>query len=135
MKKTFSIEQAEEHLPRVSRLLRRAQRFYDKIAWLLEANDVVVEVTGEDGFHCVVTDQLRVNKQFHKMYFKFYSVLEELANDGVILRDIEDGAVDFPTLINGKEVFLCWELGEKKIQFWHDGEGDRKPIVDLDEFL
>jgi len=36
------------------------------------------------------------------------------------IKDIDHGLVDFPTLIGGREVFLCWEQDDEDIEFWHD---------------
>ena len=52
----------------------------------------------------------------------------------VQLRDIEDGLADFPALVNGRQVWLCWQLGEDEIHFWHDltsGFGGRRPLIEL----
>jgi hypothetical protein len=52
----------------------------------------------------------------------------------VTLRDIESGLVDFPALVSGRPVWLCWRLGEGPIEWWHEhdrGFEDRKPLVEL----
>jgi hypothetical protein len=36
------------------------------------------------------------------------------------IKDLERGLVDFPTMLGGKEVFLCWEQDEEDIEFWHE---------------
>jgi hypothetical protein len=49
----------------------------------------------------------------------------------VLLRDIEQGIVDFPHLRDGREVLLCWRLGEKRVQYYHEldtGSHERKPL-------
>lgn len=138
MEAAFTIEEAEEMLPFVSKLVKKAQKLRDKIVWLLETNNVVLEVTSEEGFHYFMTDQIKVNKEFHNLYHKFYSAVEELNEIGVIVKDIDEGLIDFPFVTNGKEAFLCWRLGEEKIRYWHDVESGfegRQPIVDVDELF
>jgi hypothetical protein len=110
----FTIEQAEKCLPQVERLLKKAQKLRDRIAWILETNDVVLEVSSDDGFHYFMTEQVKTNKEFHKLYYQFYRVIEDLSGMGVIVKDIDDGLVDFPFLFNGQDAFLCWQLGERK---------------------
>lgn len=59
------------------------------------------------------------------------SSLQKLEETGCQLKDIDSGLVDFPTLYRGKEVYLCWKLGESSISFWHnvdDGFRGRRPI-------
>lgn len=58
-----------------------------------------------------------------------------LVSQGVQVKDIDSGLVDFPTLRrNGEEVYLCFRLGEEKIDYWHridDGFPGRKPVDTL----
>ena len=58
----------------------------------------------------------------------------ELAELGVELKDPNIGLCDFPTLIEGREAYLCWKLGEPEVGFWHDlhaGFQGRQAIADL----
>jgi hypothetical protein len=53
---------------------------------------------------------------------------------GVTLREIETGLIDFPALASGRQIWLCWRLGEGPIEFWHelgDGFGGRRALADL----
>jgi hypothetical protein len=57
-----------------------------------------------------------------------FESLEEL---DVLVRDVERGIVDFPTLMDGREVYLCWHLGEPAIAHWHEiesGFAGRQPL-------
>src|SRR3954470_23454603 len=53
---------------------------------------------------------------------------------GLTLRDIENGLVDFPALVSGRQVWLCWQRGETAIGFWHgheEGFAGRRPLAEL----
>jgi hypothetical protein len=50
----------------------------------------------------------------------FRDLLAEFRNREIIIKDLERGLVDFPAIIGGREVFLCWEKDEEDIEFWHD---------------
>jgi hypothetical protein len=53
---------------------------------------------------------------------------------GLSLRDIESGLVDFPALVSGRQVWLCWRRGEAQIGWWHDldtGFSSRRPLSEL----
>ena len=53
---------------------------------------------------------------------------------GITLRDIERGLIDFPALAAGRQVWLCWQLGEADVDHWHeleDGFGGRRPLIEL----
>jgi len=57
--------------------------------------------------------------------------VEYLADRGILLRDPETGLVDFPGLVEGRRVFLCWRLGEEKVAWYHEersGVSGRKPL-------
>jgi hypothetical protein len=50
---------------------------------------------------------------------------------GAVVKDPETGLVDFPALVDGVEAFLCWQLGEDEVAYWHgldEGFAGRKPI-------
>lgn len=53
---------------------------------------------------------------------------------GLTLRDIERGLVDFPALVSGRQVWLCWQNGDQVIGWWHDldtGFDGRRPLAEL----
>ncbi len=58
-------------------------------------------------------------------------VLAEFQRRQIFIKDLERGLIDFPAIIGGREVFLCWESDEDKIEFWHDlesGYGGRERL-------
>ena len=57
--------------------------------------------------------------------------IDEIAARGAQVKDIDEGLVDFPALLHGETVLLCWRLGEGDIRFWHrieDGFAGRRPL-------
>jgi hypothetical protein len=57
--------------------------------------------------------------------------LERVRALGVIVKDLDSGLVDFPSVRDGEDVLLCWQLGEDEVAFWHgyeDGYAGRRPI-------
>ena len=53
---------------------------------------------------------------------------------GITLRDIESGLIDFPALTSGRQIWLCWRLGEEEVGWWHElstGFSDRRPLIEL----
>jgi hypothetical protein len=58
-------------------------------------------------------------------------ILAEFQHRQIFIKDLARGLVDFPALIGGREVFLCWESDEEKIEFWHEldtGFGGRERL-------
>ena len=66
-----------------------------------------------------------------RAFLALREALEELQAIEVVLRDLERGLVDFPSVREGEEVYLCWERGENEIGYWHDADSGfdgREPI-------
>ena len=58
--------------------------------------------------------------------------MEQVQSFGCLIKDLDVGLIDFPTLYRGEEVYLCWKLGEDGIEFWHgvsEGFRGRKKIT------
>jgi hypothetical protein len=62
---------------------------------------------------------------------RLLQLLKEFKEREILIRDLSKGLVDFPSIMGGKEVFLCWESGQSDIIYWHSlgsDLGDRKPV-------
>jgi Uncharacterized conserved protein len=47
-------------------------------------------------------------------------LLSEFQQREILIKDLDRGLIDFPAILSGNEVFLCWEQGEEDIEFWHE---------------
>ena len=68
----------------------------------------------------------------------FYKAIEDLESMGVMIKSVEEGLLDFPSMRFNEEVWLCWKEGETEIKFWHgkdEGFMGRKPLSVSDESL
>jgi hypothetical protein len=62
---------------------------------------------------------------------KYNDLMHKIEGMGCEVKGIREGLIDFPSLREGREVYLCWRMPEKEILFWHDlntGFSGRKPI-------
>ena len=60
-----------------------------------------------------------------------YKSIEQLEDMGVMIKSVDEGLLDFPSLRFDQEVWLCWKSGETEIKFWHakdEGFIGRKPL-------
>jgi len=66
---------------------------------------------------------------------RLVKIAKKLNQKGILLKSLDEGLIDFPHIrSNGEEVYLCWELGEDDIHFWHqipDGFAGRKSVSEL----
>ena len=59
------------------------------------------------------------------------SAAEQLEAMDIVLRDADRGLVDFPSIRDGEEIYLCWEVGEPRVAWWHEpdaGFAGRRPL-------
>jgi hypothetical protein len=71
-----------------------------------------------------------VNEQVETLA-EFGRVRRELEEREIQIKELERGLVDFPSLVAGREVFLCWQEGEEDVSYWHeieDGFAGREPL-------
>jgi hypothetical protein len=121
----YSPQEANETLPRVAELLGELRdaraRLSDREAREALAESAPMNGGGEPG--------ITVSKGF----LDIRDALQELQAREIVLRDLDRGLVDFPSLRGGREVYLCWEEGEDEIAFWHEfdaGHAGRQPLGD-----
>ena len=61
--------------------------------------------------------------------------LGKIEQAGCVVKDLDVGLVDFPSVVNDEQVYLCWKLGEERIRYWHrmdEGFARRKPLGPAD---
>jgi hypothetical protein len=132
MAKRFTHAEAQGLLPEVGRLLRDA---LDAKAEYQEAEKAIQELTERVmlmGGVIVDRDRaLTARSRRDAGAAMLKTAIEAVQDTGCLVKDLDIGLVDFPTLFKGVEVYLCWKLGEPKIEFWHgvdEGFRGRKPI-------
>jgi hypothetical protein len=132
MPRFFTLPQAEKLLPHVESAIREAialKAVYDQAEaeWQVFSERLMVSggmqvnrsrlLEQKNGRECAALD--------------VKSSIERVHEFGCLVKDLDIGLIDFPTLLKGQEVYLCWKLGESGIQFWHgiqEGFQGRKSI-------
>ncbi len=132
MSKTFTLGEAQTVLPVVEALLRRAQTAGARAGELeMEMQALSQRIFLAGGMHVDVTSAARRRAERDKSVQEAKDTLAEIDAIGVQVKDLEEGLLDFPCIIDGRTVLLCWKLGEKEIGYWHspeDGFAGRKPL-------
>jgi hypothetical protein len=130
--KHFTLDEAQSLLPVLESLLKRAveaKRAAEEIEERMRALSRKIFLSGG-----LFVDVERVRKQSaaHKSHMQSAKdSLAEIDAIGVQVKDIETGLLDFPCLIDGETVLLCWKMGESRIEFWHSldaGFRGRQPL-------
>jgi len=132
MPRRFSLREAESLLPQVSRLIQEAVSLKSACHEAEEALQALSQKVMLYGG--IIVDRQRalgVKQRRDSSLEKLKSAVERIQETGCLVKDIEKGLVDFPTLFRGEEVYLCWKMDEPGIRFWHkveDGFAGRKQI-------
>jgi hypothetical protein len=132
LSKTFTLSEAQTLLPVLEALLRRAQVAAARAGELdVEMQQLSQRIFMSGGMHVNVAQAAKRRAQRDKALAETKATLAEIDEIGVQVKDLEQGLLDFPSMLDGKTVLLCWKLGEKEIGYWHseeDGFAGRKPL-------
>jgi len=121
----YSLHEANGELDWVSECLRRLRDARTRLSDE-EAREALSEAAPANGGGAP-------GRVVSEAFLELRSALVELREREIVLRDLDRGLVDFPSLEDGEEIYLCWEEGEPQIAFWHDlesGFGGRRPLSD-----
>jgi hypothetical protein len=121
----FTLEQANRSLPLVKRIVNDIVRTHTTVA---ERRDALEQATGKEA--------ATAQREYDSAVERLEQLLDELSEVGVELKDYQSGLVDFVGRHEGRDVYLCWKLGEERIAWWHElnaGFAGRKSVALLRE--
>ncbi len=114
MTRSFTLDQANHALVFVRPILEDIQNLWHQVR-ILKASET--------------PDETKIEKKMEKIeYF-----MEELQQVGCIYKDLEHGIVDFPSYFKNQPIYLCWQLGEEEITYWHSINASYKNRCEIDE--
>ena len=132
MSKTFTLGEAQTLLPVVEALLRKAQSARARAAEVeFEMQQLSHRIFLSGGMHVDISVAARRRAEREKAVQETKDTLAEFDEIGVQVKDLEQGLLDFPSVMDGRTVLLCWKIGEPAIAHWHteeEGFEGRKPL-------
>ena len=123
-KKLFTLDEANAFVPQLLDLVPRIQ----KLSISLNNDFPDIKNAREKAKWNGGSDQ---GVDYLNAVLKYNDLMHRIEGMGCEVKGIREGLVDFPSLREGREVYLCWRMPEKEILFWHDlntGFSGRKPI-------
>ena len=121
----YSLEQASALLPKVAALIEHMRSARDRLGDA-EARAALTAAGGSNGGG-------QPGRTVSEGFLELRDAMIWLRDREIVLRDLDRGLIDFPTLREGAEVYLCWQEGEDEIAFWHQPEAGfagRQPLDD-----
>jgi len=124
-KKYFTLDEASRALPYVQRVVHDICQSYRQAVSLQQKME----------FPLPDQDTQRLRDEYETIMARLNELVDELTLVGAELKDYDKGLVDFPAVHEGREVLLCWKMGEEAIDHWHEvdaGYSGRQPVTMLD---
>ena len=123
-KKLFTLDEANAFVPQLLDLVPKIQ----KLSASLNNNFPDIKNARDKAKWNGGSDQ---GVDYLNAVLKYNELMRKIEEMGCEVKGIREGLIDFPSLREGREVYLCWRMPEKEILFWHDlnaGFTGRKPI-------
>lgn len=116
--KSFTLDQANRTLPLVRRIVADIVEEYGRWKDCVFRYELVA--AGSRAARGETEEQVALRGKVDESARRINGFMEELSRIGCVFKGFEDGLVDFPARMNGRDVFLCWKLGEESIEYWHE---------------
>ena len=111
-RKHYTLEEARTLLPQIREWLLEIQQIRRQLKPLDQRIEQLLASGADIGGDSVQSQA--------KLLAGLQRVVRELFTREIQIKDIERGLIDFPSLMDGREVFLCWEMEDDDIEFWHE---------------
>jgi hypothetical protein len=124
--KLFTVDEANQLVPILTRLIERLQRHYRNLVAELSA----VGLSPDDLEAALAENQ--ESAAIKSCLNEITQCIAEIESHGCHFKGLDVGLVDFPALINNELAYLCWQYGEDQVSFWHglnDGYVGRHPLT------
>ena len=132
----FTIDEANRMIPWLEKQLLELMSVMEKLEDLDRNRDDILQKVRSNGhsnsYSKTKKDMSENRKQTDSLAERLKFLIEETEDLGIILRDPTQGLVDFPSLSDSREIYLCWISGEDRIKFWHEitvGFSGRQPLL------
>lgn len=125
-RRVFTLIEANRTLPLVKRIAGDIARTH------AEARRLHAQLTRK----MARNERQQIEAELDLVVTKLQNYVDELTDVGAELKDYQSGLIDFVSLHQGREVYLCWKLGEEQIGHWHELEAGfqgRQPVSILQQ--
>lgn len=134
MARYFTLQEAESMIPMVRESLEFAIDAKAKIGAIdSEMQELASRISMLGGIEVNPDHVARRKLERVSLVRSVEASVQQIQRNGCLVKDLDMGLLDFPALLNGVEVYLCWKLGESRIEWWHstnDGYSGRRRIID-----
>lgn len=122
--KIFTVGEANQLLPQISSILLKLQQEKREID-LVQVDIDLIEIVDPVPTQAIRTSRQKIDERMdhlNKLVKEYTELFEEIESWGPVVKDVDQGLIDFYHVRDQQLVFLCWKQGEPKILYWHDLE-------------
>jgi hypothetical protein len=127
----FTVEEANDALAEVRPLTEELVAHRRALVELQERQSALTMRISGNGGNVEPSELQEVGDRLDEEVAGIARCVARIHEAGALVKDLDDGLVDFPAQREGEDVLLCWRLGEDEIGFWHgldEGFSGRKPL-------
>jgi hypothetical protein len=129
----FTPAEVNTLIPRLSRLVEHAMERHRQASALQHGlREEQARIRASGGGRIDQRDWKARAERLDGLTIEIRALLQEVLDLGGVTKDLELGLVDFPAMVDGETVNLCWKAGEVAVRFWHrfdEGYAKRKPLL------
>lgn len=121
----FTVDKANTILPKVKK------RFDEILCCKNNVMDIQEELQNLSDSNCGFEKFIKKKQELNHAVTSLYNMIQELEDMGIMIKSVDEGLLDFPSIRYDEEIWLCWKFGESQVKFWHrkdEGFMGRKPI-------
>ena len=129
----FTVDEANALL---STLRPLVESVLENIRRLRSKSETVIRNKNLDPEAANLMERLQEDREIAKLIGEVKGWVEEINSHGCVCKGAEQGLIDFPCLLGDEVVFLCWQIGEPNVGYWHrieEGFAGRRPLLDAEE--
>ena len=121
----FTVDKANTILAKVKK------RFDEILCCKNNVMDIQEELQNLSDSNCSFEKFIKKKQELNHAVTALYNMIQELEDMGIMIKSVDEGLLDFPSIRYDEEIWLCWKFGENQVKFWHrkeEGFMGRKPI-------
>jgi len=129
--RTFTLTEATEALHELRPVAERLVALRARLRLVSERQAELRAAVGANGHGLTLNDLQLTTDELQRLGDELNACIETIQAVGAEVKDLETGLLDFPALREGREILLCWQVGEDAIAWWHgreEGFAGRKPL-------
>lgn len=130
--KLFTVEEANKTLPLVRAITKDLVELSNEVMERRERLDHLRQDRDPDADDVYSQELREIERELEQDASRLQDYVQELRDLGVEPKSASEGLVDFPAMFDDRFVYLCWQLGEPEVLYWHDldaGYAGRQPVA------